>query len=163
MRPLVLLDIDGVLNPGIYPGQGEVPELVLSGANVARVRRLSVCGRIAWVSTWPATSTAGLEAQLRLGVVPLRVTLVLRPGDRQAQTPKLRSVDRWLARMETLGEADWDSVVWIDDVLGPDARAWARNPDRPTRGRNHYEPALGRSLSENPRSGMDRGQINREG
>lgn len=131
MRPLVLLDIDGVLNPGIYPGQGEGPELVLSEATVALVRRLSVCGRIAWVSTWPAHSTAGLEAQLRLGVVPLRVTLVFRPGDSQAPTPKLRSVDRWLARMEALEEADWDSVVWIDDVLGLDARAWARSHNRP--------------------------------
>ena len=28
--------------------------------------------------------------------------------------------------MELSGEATWDSVVWIDDVLGPDAREWAR-------------------------------------
>lgn len=39
-------------------------------------------------------------------------------------TPKLRSVSRWLARMDAAGEVDWDGVAWIDDVLGPDAREW---------------------------------------
>ena len=131
MKPLILLDIDGVLNPVVNPDQGEGPELILSKANVALVRRLSACGRIAWVSTWPANSTTRLESQLQLYVEPLRVTLVLRPSDRQMPTPKLRSVDRWLARMEALEEADWDSVVWIDDVLGRDARAWAQSYDRP--------------------------------
>ena len=59
------------------------------------------------------------------------MTLVLRPVIVRYRHPKLRSVDRWLARMEALEEADWDSVVWIDDVLGLDARAWARKLDRP--------------------------------
>ena len=68
---------------------------------------------------------AGLEDQLQLEAEPLRVVIVLRPDDEDQPTPKLRSVTRWLFRMEALGEADWDSVVWIDDVLGPDAREWA--------------------------------------
>jgi hypothetical protein len=33
--------------------------------------------------------------------------------------------------MEATGEADWDAVVWIDDVLGPDAREWAHTYGRP--------------------------------
>jgi hypothetical protein len=52
--------------------------------------------------------------------------MMLRPDDEGQRTPKLGSVSRWLARMDALGEADWDSVVWIDDVLGPDARESGR-------------------------------------
>lgn len=131
-NPVILLDIDGVLNPLARPGSGgDRPELTLSDSKVALVRRLAELGRIAWVSTWPADLTAGLEAQLRLEVEPLRVTLLMRPSDEDEPTPKLRSVSRWLARMEAAGDADWDSVVWIDDVLGPDARKWAHGYGRP--------------------------------
>lgn len=131
MKPLILLDIDGVLNPAVRPGSGDSPQLILSEVKVALVRRLARCGRIAWVSTWPADLTAGLESQLQLEVEPLRVTLLLRPEDGDEPTPKLRSVARWLARMEAAGEADWEAVVWIDDVLGPDARAWAHHYGQP--------------------------------
>ncbi|MDR6417090.1 HAD domain-containing protein [Pseudarthrobacter sulfonivorans] len=127
MKPLILLDIDGVLNPTARAATtGGEPRLVLSAARVALVRRLARCGRIAWVSTWPAEQTAGLEAQLQLDEQPLRVPLPVKAlNESGAATPKLRPVSRWLARMELLGDADWDSVVWIDDVLGPDARDWA--------------------------------------
>lgn len=129
---IILLDIDGVLNPLARPGSGgDRPELTLSDSKVALVRRLAELGRIAWVSTWPADLTAGLEAQLQLEVEPLRVTLLMQPSDDDEPTPKLRSVSRWLARMEAAGDADWDSVVWIDDVLGPDARKWAHGYGRP--------------------------------
>lgn len=125
-KPVILLDIDGVLNPSARPGAvGERPMLRLSNEKRTLVRRLARSGRIAWVSTWPADMVAGLEAQLELNTEPVRVTLVFRQADRDVPTPKLRSVQRWLARMEAAGEADWDSVVWIDDVLGPDALAWA--------------------------------------
>jgi hypothetical protein len=131
MKPIILLDIDGVLNPVTCPGNGGRPELTLSASKVTLVRRLARCGRIAWVSTWPADLVAGLESQLQLDVEPLRVTLLLRVSDGDEPTPKLRSVTRWLARMEASGEADWDSIVWVDDVLGPDARAWAHSHSQP--------------------------------
>ena len=133
LSPIILLDIDGVLNPVARPGGGEMslPGLWLPEAKVSLVRRLAQCGRIAWVSTWPADQTASLESQLELVVAPLRVTLTLRAEDSDEPTPKLRSVRRWLTRMELLGEADWDAVVWIDDVLGPDAREWASNHTQP--------------------------------
>lgn len=133
MRPLILLDIDGVLNPGVRAaGAGDSPGLVLSDAMAALVRRLAACGRIAWVSTWPAEQTAGLGMQLHLDAAPLRVPLPLAAlTGSEAATPKLRPVKRWLARRELLGEAAWDSVVWIDDVLGPDAYEWAQHEARP--------------------------------
>ncbi|WP_432246228.1 HAD domain-containing protein (plasmid) [Arthrobacter sp. G.S.26] len=132
MNPVILLDVDGVLNPLARPDRGgDRPTLKLSDAKATLVRRLASCGRIAWVSTWPADLTNGLEAQLQLEVDPLRVTLTVRGSDDDEPTPKLRSVTRWLARMESSGDADWDSVVWIDDVLGPDARAWADGYSKP--------------------------------
>lgn len=131
MKPIIPLDIDGVLNPAREPVDGDRPRLTLTSEKTALVRKLAGLGQIAWVSTWPADMVAGLDAQLQLEVEPLRAVMVLRPDDEQEPTPKLRSVTRWLARMDVLGEADWDSVVWIDDVLGPDAREWARNHSQP--------------------------------
>ena len=132
MKPIILLDIDGVLNAVAGPGDGtDRPKLTLPPEKTALVRRLASLGRIAWVSTWPADLVGGVEAQLNLEVQPLRAVMVLRPDDNDQPTPKLRSVTRWLARMDALGEADWDSVVWIDDVLGADARAWAHSYAQP--------------------------------
>ena len=132
MRPVILLDIDGVLNPSLRARPGALaPDPVLSCEKKALVRRLARSGRIAWVSTWPAGMTAALEVQLDLDVEPLRVALLLRDADGEEPTPKLRSVTRWLARMDAADDAGWDSVVWIDDVLGPDARAWAHGYHQP--------------------------------
>lgn len=146
MKPVILLDIDGVLNPSVCPASGgDRPALLLSHEKRALVRRLARSGRIAWVSTWPADMVAGLEAQLGLDAEPLRVTMVFRPADADAPTPKLTSVTRWLYRMSAAEESDWDSVVWIDDVLGSDARTWAEGHDRPV----HLEqPDPGNGLTE---------------
>lgn len=124
MKPLILLDIDGVLNPKLVRAGDDV-DPQLSDAKLALVRRLATKGRIAWASTWQGDMVAKLEAQLHLEEEPLRVTITPRPEDGQQPTPKLRSVARWLDRMEAAGDADWDAVVWIDDVLGPDVHEWA--------------------------------------
>jgi HAD domain in Swiss Army Knife RNA repair proteins len=132
MKPVILLDIDGVLNPSVCPGSGgDRPVLLLSNEKRALVRRLARSGRITWVSTWPADVVAGLEAQLGLETEPLRVTMVFRPADADSPTPKLTSVTRWLYRMSATEESDWDSVVWIDDALGTDAKKWATEHDQP--------------------------------
>ena len=146
MKPVILLDIDGVLNPAVRPGSGgEPPLLQLSSEKKVLVRRLARTGRIAWISTWPADAVAGLEGQLGLDVEPLRVLLVFRRADADVPTPKLTPLKRWLSRMETLDEADWDCVVWIDDVLGPDARDWANEHDQPV---HLVQPDPDRGLTE---------------
>jgi hypothetical protein len=146
VKPIILLDIDGVLNPVARPGGGgDRPGLALPEATVSLVRRLARCGRIAWISTLPADSVGGLESQLQLDVAPLRVTPFLRASDSDGPTPKLASVRRWLARMELLGEADWDAVVWIADALGPDAREWAHHHHQPVL---LEQPAPAQGLSE---------------
>lgn len=83
----------------------------------------------------------------------------MRP-DEEAEPPKLRSVTRWLERMEAAGDAAGDSIVWIDDVLGPNVKDWAsghqvpvllqkpvpdqgllrRNQDRPRRNAVYRRP-----------------------
>lgn len=131
MKPIILLDIDGVLNPKVRGGDGDSPDPQLSDGKVALVRRLASKGRIAWVSTAHADVVTGLENQLQLEVEPLRVPLLMKDGDADEPTPKLRSVTRWLERMEAAGEADWDAVVWIDDVLGPDVHEWAHSHSKP--------------------------------
>ncbi|WP_104045724.1 HAD domain-containing protein [Arthrobacter sp. ZGTC412] len=131
MKPIILLDVDGVLNPKVHHGDGDSPDLHLSDAKVALVRRLATKGRIAWVTTSPADVVADLDAQLELDVEPLRVTVEMQDSDAEEPTPKLSSVARWLERMEAAGEADWDSVVWIDDVLGPDVHDWAHHLNQP--------------------------------
>jgi len=133
MKPVIILDTD-VLNPVASPASGgDLADLALPEATVSLVRRLARCGQIAWVSTWPAESVARLESPLQLDVAPLRVTLALHASDNDEPTPKLRSVRQWLAKMELLGAADWDAVVWIDVRLGTDAREWARH---------HHQPVL---------------------
>jgi hypothetical protein len=131
MKPIILLDIDGVLNPKVRRGDGDSPDPQLSDGKAALVRRLATKGRIAWVSTSPANVVAGLEEQLQLEVEPLCVPLTMKDSDVDQPTPKLRSVARWLDRMDATGEADWDAVVWIDDVLGPDVHEWAHNYAKP--------------------------------
>lgn len=146
MKPVILLDIDGVLNPAVRPGSdGKLPLLLLSNEKKALVRRLARTGRIAWISTWPADAVAGLEGQLGLDVEPLRVLMVFRRADADVPTPKLTSLKRWLSRMKTLEEADWDCVVWIDDILGLDARDWAKGHDQPV---HLVQPNPDRGLTE---------------
>jgi hypothetical protein len=132
MKPLILLDIEGVLNPVAHPNNdGESSERSLPEAKASLVRRLAKCGQIAWVSTSPEDLTEELESQLHLETEPVRVELEMRESDVDEPTPKLRAVTEWLARKDADGEAGWDALVWIDDVLGPDAHEWADGFNQP--------------------------------
>lgn len=132
MKPIILLDVNGVLNPKQEPdGHSENQGPHLSDLKLALVRRLATKGRIAWVSTSPLDVIDSLEAQLGLEEKPLRVTIEPEPGDADQSTPKLGSVTRWLGSMEAEGRDDWDAVVWIDDQLGPDVHDWAHQYAHP--------------------------------
>lgn len=128
MKPIILLDVNGVLNPQPESdGQSDNAGPHLSDLKRALVGRLAAKGRIAWVSTSPSDVLDSLEAQLELEAKPLRVPIEPEPGDDDQQTPKLGLIARWLGSMEAEGKSDWDGVVWIDDQLGPDVHDWARH------------------------------------
>src|SRR3954463_10385309 len=100
MKPLILLDINGVLNPKLQSDDSsDGPNPHLSDLMVALVRRLATKGRLAWASTSPEDLMDSLEAQLKLEVNPLRVAVDPAPDDEDQQTPKLGSVARWLNKM----------------------------------------------------------------
>lgn len=132
MKPIILLDVNGVLNPKLQPdGSSDGADARLSDLKTALVRRLATKGRIAWVSTSPDDVLDGLEAQLELEVSPLRVAITPAPDDEDKQTPKLGSVARWLNKMAAAGAADWDAIVWVDDALGTDVHDWAHEYHQP--------------------------------
>ena len=118
-RPIILLDVDGVLNPTMVGG-----EAAISSERADLVLKLARAGELVWVTSWPADVTSqlaraiGLEGQMR------RVPLVGTSDG--ASTPKLRSIARWVER-STL---PLTPVVWIDDWLRSDARAWAAGQER---------------------------------
>jgi hypothetical protein len=132
MKPIILLDINGVLNPKLQPGDNSGGKNAqLSDSKVALVRRLVTKGRLARVSTSNDDLVDSLEAQLKLEVNPLRVAITPEPDDEDQQTPKPGSVSRWLNKMEAEGGADWDAIVWIDDALGADVHDWAHQYHQP--------------------------------
>lgn len=132
MKPIILLDVNGVLNPKLESGErSDDRSPRLSDLKAALVSRLATKGRIAWVSTSPEDFLDSLETQLRLDATPLRVAITPEPGDEDQQSPKLGSVARWLNKMESEGNADWDAIVWIDDELGADVHEWAHQYNQP--------------------------------
>ena len=64
MKPITLLDIDGVINPALRSRPATVrPDLLLSCEKKTLVWPLARCGRLGWVSARPAELTADLEDQ----------------------------------------------------------------------------------------------------
>jgi hypothetical protein len=136
-RPLLLLDVDGVLSP--FQGSAfemrrvnpegfervELPDeyreryIWLSRTNAARLRRLGEVFEIVWATGWGdhANAVIGPFHELEhLQVIKLDFT-----GD---VTWKLSSVRAYVG--------DDRPCVWIDDDLGEDAERWARERRAPT-------------------------------
>lgn len=133
MAALILLDVDGVLNPSVSSDRAlGSHRLMLEPEREELVHRLAAVGTIVWATTWPPKLTsvladdlglpAGTEAIVFGGGLPRDPRF---PG----QTGKLQPVAVWLERA---GERlDIDAVVWIDDNLRGDAVDWAREQEIP--------------------------------
>lgn len=126
---LILLDIDGVLNPQV---QGR--KLVLDPNRQELVRELSRLGSVVWATTWSGAHTFHLTRDIGL---PEHTEGIAFPSDLFAagqaptSTPKLHWVSRWLER-QFLDESLVTAVVWIDDQLRKDVTVWADKQTYPT-------------------------------
>jgi HAD domain in Swiss Army Knife RNA repair proteins len=120
-KPLLLLDVDGVLCP-IGPGPGDrmrtlvVDEycVIFSEKLPARLSSLSERFALVWATSWEHAANQHLAPALGLSELPVIsfAGLSARPG----RTWKLRAVRRFI------GE---HPIAWVDDDLGRDAHAWA--------------------------------------
>lgn len=128
-RPLLLLDIDGVLAV-LGPGSGEATFESIAGAfpvtiTVAarkRLSRLANAFQIVWASSWMRD---GAEAFGPLVGLPADLPFLrFDPDvDRDAATYKLPVVERFARNRP---------VAWVDDELGEDVAAWADSRQHPT-------------------------------
>jgi hypothetical protein len=128
-RPLLLVDIDGVLNPYGAPGPppGFVEHELFAGEEPVRVwaghgdwlRELGSRFSLVWATAW------GEEANRRLapllGLDPLPV--IPFPPLPFPPEGKLPAVSQYVGAQP---------LAWIDDALTPEAHAWAAHRAAPT-------------------------------
>jgi hypothetical protein len=125
VKPLLLLDVDGVLNP---LGVGEAPGFVpyhLGGMRVLlspeHGRWLSTLGDLydlTWATSWERD--ADLIAE-QIGL-PMGLPVIVFT-DQSEWTVKLPDVSRYVGDR---------ALAWVDDQIGPDVLAWAATRLAPT-------------------------------
>jgi HAD domain in Swiss Army Knife RNA repair proteins len=127
--PLLLLDVDGVLNPFAAPAcppgytehdffPGEEP-VRLCHAHGSWLRELATRFQIVWATAWGADANRFLAPLLQLPELPVIAfpPVPFHPRD------KLPAITRY---------AGHHALAWIDDALPPEAHAWAANRRTPT-------------------------------
>jgi len=128
-RPVLLLDVDGVLvvylpvlndAGATYLEDGEVwgyeTQLNLEAAPL--IAELAERFDLAWNTRWGESANRALSPALGIGQLP-----VLDLGDRECRFTKVPAVRAF---------AGTRAVAWIDDELGDDAEAWAAARPHPT-------------------------------
>lgn len=125
-RPLLLVDVDGVLQPvgrSVPPGferfVSDESEVVLCRQHGVWLTHLASTFDLVWATTWGATANGAIGARLGLPELPhLELTDLPRAGTRKLAAVQAYSGDR--------------AVAWIDDELYEDAEAWAAARSAPT-------------------------------
>ena len=128
-RPLLLLDVDGVLNPfaalGCPPGYteheffpGEEP-VRLSPAHGRWLQELSTRFQLVWATAWGSEANRVIAPLLRLPELP-----VIR-----FPPPPFEPLDKLAPITEYAGQRP---LVWIDDQHTPQAHEWAAQRGVPT-------------------------------
>jgi hypothetical protein len=127
-KPLLLLDIDGVLCPiGAGPGEpmcrlvvDEWP-IVFSEKLPSRMSGLSERYQLVWATRWEHAANTSLAPVLGLPELPL--VSFAGTSARLGRTWKLAAVKRFVRDRP---------MAWVDDELGPDAHVWAQKRAAPT-------------------------------
>jgi hypothetical protein len=127
-KPLLLLDVDGVLCPrGEGPGES-MRTLVLDGFPFifserlpARLSTLSERFVLVWATSWGQAANEHLAPVL--GLVELPVISFAGLSARSGRTWKLPAVKRFIADRP---------MAWVDDDFRSDAHAWAQKRPEPT-------------------------------
>ncbi|GII82544.1 hypothetical protein Ssi03_05340 [Sphaerisporangium siamense] len=130
-RPLVLLDVDGVLNPARRHSlrlrrhecvlDGRSYRILLDARHGAKLAALArdTGAELAWATTWEEHANAEIAPRLRLPALPV-IAVNGDPGTRAGEHFKTRHVAEYVARRP---------FVWFDDSLGvPD---WQYLKDHP--------------------------------
>jgi hypothetical protein len=127
-KPLLLLDVDGVLCP-IGPGPGDPMRTLVVDEfpvtfSVHLPARLATLGKrfaLVWATSWEDDANRSLAPVLGIPELPL-ITFAGRSA-RRGQTWKLPAVRRFVRE---------HPVAWVDDELGLDAHRWAHRRVEPT-------------------------------
>jgi hypothetical protein len=127
-KPLLLLDVDGVLCP-IGPGPGDPMctlvaddwPITFSQQLPSRLSRLSERFTLVWATSWEQAANRALAPVL--GLLELPFVSFGGTSARRGRTWKLRAVRRFVNDRP---------VAWVDDELGLDAHQWAERRAEPT-------------------------------
>jgi hypothetical protein len=127
VKPLLFLDVDGVLNP--YPGtpEGYVEHAIFPGEEPVRVlaahsgwlAELGGAFELVWATGWGDEANEHLCALL--GLAPLPV--VRFPPVPFEPHEKVAPIAAWAGQRP---------AAWVDDLVGREARAWAAAREAPT-------------------------------
>ncbi|MBB5938523.1 HAD domain-containing protein [Streptomyces zagrosensis] len=120
-RPLLFLDIDGVLNP-VLPAAGftahEVLDftVLLSDQHADWLRQLSQTYDLIWATTWEHDANRHIAPLLGMDALPVVEFTHYRP---QPDDPKLPTIDLFAGRKwaPLLRFAAGRPFAWVDDVI----------------------------------------------
>jgi HAD domain in Swiss Army Knife RNA repair proteins len=128
-RPLLLLDVDGVLNPygTALPPAGYAPHdlfpdeepVLVNPAHGAWITEASTVLDIAWATSWNDEANRLLAPLLHIAALPV-VTMPPPPFDPSDKIPLIAAYARQRP------------AAWIDDLHTPQAHRWAAARTSPT-------------------------------